>query len=249
MELPVAVRKYFGHALHFAQMGEQHSAAKVLKGFGGSAVIELIEGDSAGTYRAVYTVRFEEAVFVLHCVQKKSKTGIATPKREIEIIRTRLKMAEVVAIGTPFTGSKFLTALQLVAQGGEDLVDPELAAAADALLSACAGTGQAELAAERDRLEKERHHYINALEVLRANGDESAVEELANRLADIDKAIAANDFHILVIPSLAFGFIHAKQLVLSFQNAAPDAQIQTPITQNIKHGILLRNPHRVIQWQ
>lgn len=67
MMLPVPVRKFFGHALNFAQQGEQHDAAKVLKGFGGAGVLEVTENDSDGTYRAVYTVKFREAVFVLHC--------------------------------------------------------------------------------------------------------------------------------------------------------------------------------------
>jgi phage-related protein len=97
MALPVLVRKFFGHALHFAQKDERHDAAKVLKGFGGAGVLELVEDDSGGTYRAVYTVRFPEAVFVLHCFQKKSKTGIGTPRKDIETIRTRLKAAEAVA--------------------------------------------------------------------------------------------------------------------------------------------------------
>jgi phage-related protein len=97
LALPQKVRKFFGHALHFAQHGEQHGAAKVLKGFGGAGVLEMVEDDSSGTYRAVYTVRFAEAVFVLHCFQKKSKSGIATPKEDLEIIRTRLKVAETIA--------------------------------------------------------------------------------------------------------------------------------------------------------
>lgn len=91
------VRKFFGHALHFAQAGEQHDAAKVLKGFAGAGVLEIAENDAAGTYRAVYTVRFQQAVFVLHCFQKKSKTGISTPKRDLDIIRSRLKTAEAWA--------------------------------------------------------------------------------------------------------------------------------------------------------
>jgi phage-related protein len=95
--LPVPVRKFFGHALHFAQNGEQHDAAKVLKGFGSAGVLELVEDDAGGTYRAIYTVKFEEAIFVLHCFQKKSKTGIGTPKREMEVIHARLKMAEAIA--------------------------------------------------------------------------------------------------------------------------------------------------------
>jgi phage-related protein len=97
MALPVLVRKFFGHALHFARNGERHEAAKTLKGFGDAAVLEVVEDDADGTYRAVYTVRFEEAVFVLHCFQKKSKSGIGTPKRDLEIIRLRLKAAEIVA--------------------------------------------------------------------------------------------------------------------------------------------------------
>jgi phage-related protein len=97
MALPVDVRKFFGHSLHFAQNGEQHEAAKVLKGFGGAGVLEVVEDDSGGTYRAVYTVKFKEAVFVLHCFQKKSKSGISTPKKDMDIIQARLKAAEAVA--------------------------------------------------------------------------------------------------------------------------------------------------------
>ncbi|WP_343632119.1 type II toxin-antitoxin system RelE/ParE family toxin [Roseateles sp.] len=94
MALPLDLRRFFGHALDFAQRGEQHDAAKVLKGFGGAGVLEVVEDDAGGTYRAVYTVRFEEAVFVLHCFQKKSKSGISTPREDINLIRDRLKVAE-----------------------------------------------------------------------------------------------------------------------------------------------------------
>lgn len=97
LELPVPVRRFFGHALDFAQRGEQHGAAKVLKGFGGAGVLEVVEDDVNGTYRAVYTVRFREAVFVLHVFQKKSKRGIATPQADMEVIRQRLKVAAIVA--------------------------------------------------------------------------------------------------------------------------------------------------------
>ncbi len=97
MALPVDVRKFFGHALDFAQHGDQHEAAKVLKGFGGAGVLEVVEDDVGGTYRAVYTVKFEEAVFVLHCFQKKSKRGITTPKEDMDIIHARLKVAEALA--------------------------------------------------------------------------------------------------------------------------------------------------------
>ena len=97
MALPNDVRKFFGHALDFAQRGDRHDAAKVLKGFGGAGVLEVVEDNLGGTYRAVYTVKFEEAVFVLHCFKKKSKRGIATPREDMDIIRARLKMAEVLA--------------------------------------------------------------------------------------------------------------------------------------------------------
>ena len=93
MALPRGVRKFFGHALDFAQRGEQHNAAKVLKGFGGGGVLEIVANDQGGTYRTVYTVKFREAVFVLHVFRKKSKSGIATPKPDMEIIRERLKVA------------------------------------------------------------------------------------------------------------------------------------------------------------
>lgn len=97
MALPPDVRRRFGYALSLAQMGDQDDAAKALKGFGGAGVLEIIEDDAGGTYRAVYTVKFAEAVFVLHCFQKKSKSGIATPKPDMEIIRARLKEAEALA--------------------------------------------------------------------------------------------------------------------------------------------------------
>jgi phage-related protein len=97
MALPLGVRKFFGHALDFAQRGGQHGAAKVLKGFGGAGVLEVVEDDQGGTYRAVYTVKFKEAVFVLHCFHKKSKSGIATPKEDMDIIHARLKVAQARA--------------------------------------------------------------------------------------------------------------------------------------------------------
>jgi phage-related protein len=97
MALPADVRRFFGYALSLAQVGDQHDAAKVLKGFGSAGVLEVVEHDRGGTYRAVYTVKFEEAVFVLHCFQKKSKSGITTPKEDMAIIRARLKVAEALA--------------------------------------------------------------------------------------------------------------------------------------------------------
>lgn len=97
LALPASVRRFIGHALAFAQHGDRHEAVKVLRGFGGGGVLEVLEDDSDGTYRAVYTVKFAEAVFVLHCFQKKSKRGIATPKADMDIITARLKVAEVWA--------------------------------------------------------------------------------------------------------------------------------------------------------
>ena len=97
MALPLEVRKFFGHALDFAQRGDKHDAAKVLKGFGGAGVLEVVEDDQDGTYRAVYTVKFAQAVFVLHCFNKKSKRGIETLKEDMDIIRARLKVAEALA--------------------------------------------------------------------------------------------------------------------------------------------------------
>ena len=94
MALPVPIRKFFGHALDFAQRGDKHEAAKILKGFGGAGVLEIVEDGRGATYRAVYTIKFKEAVFVLHVFQKKSKQGIATPKPDMDIIRERLKVAE-----------------------------------------------------------------------------------------------------------------------------------------------------------
>jgi phage-related protein len=83
-----------GHALDVAQQGEKHSAAKPLAGFGGAGVVEIMDDDDGSTYHAVYTVRFAGVVYVLHAFQKKSKRGIATPKPDIELIRSRLKRAQ-----------------------------------------------------------------------------------------------------------------------------------------------------------
>jgi phage-related protein len=93
-EFPVAVRRDIGFALYFAQMGDKHPSAKPLKGFGGAGVLEVVEDFDGNTFRAVYTVRFADAVYVLHVFQKKSKKGIATPKQEIELVHKRLQIAE-----------------------------------------------------------------------------------------------------------------------------------------------------------
>ncbi len=97
LSMPVAVRRLFGHALDFAQKGKQHKDAFVLKGFGSAGVLEIVDDDEGGTYRAVYTVKFKDVVFVLHVFQKKSRSGIATPKPDMELIRLRLRAAEAMA--------------------------------------------------------------------------------------------------------------------------------------------------------
>ena len=94
LSFPRSVRRVFGTALFAVQKGVKPLEAKPLKGFGGAGVLELVEDYSGDTYRAVYTVRFASKIFVLHAFQKKSKRGIRTPKHEIDLIKTRLKMAE-----------------------------------------------------------------------------------------------------------------------------------------------------------
>jgi phage-related protein len=92
--LPRPVRIDIGHALFTAQEGKTDPAAKPLKGFGGSSVLEIVASHHGNAWRAVYTVRFEDAVYVLHVFQKKSTKGVTTPVREIELIRRRLAEAE-----------------------------------------------------------------------------------------------------------------------------------------------------------
>src|ERR1700680_2972415 len=91
---PRAVRSDIGQALFTAQQGKTDPAAKPLKGFGGASVMEIVASHSGDTWRAVYTVRFRDAIYVLHAFQKKSKAGKATPKKEIDLIRQRLTDAE-----------------------------------------------------------------------------------------------------------------------------------------------------------
>src|SRR5580692_6943661 len=90
-EFPDAVQDHMGYALYVGQQGGKHRDAKVLTGFGGAGVVEIIKDHRGDTFRAVYTVRFEGAVYVLHAFQKKSKTGIKTPKADQELIASRLK--------------------------------------------------------------------------------------------------------------------------------------------------------------
>jgi phage-related protein len=101
LALPDAVIDTFGYALHLAQSGQKHEQAKPLQGFGSAGVLEIVEDRRGSTYRAVYTVRFAHAVFVLHVFQKKSTRGIATPKPDLDLIRERLKVAERIAKELP----------------------------------------------------------------------------------------------------------------------------------------------------
>jgi phage-related protein len=91
---PSPVRRNIGHALHKIQSDGEPVSAKALKGFGGRSILEIIDDFDGGTFRAVYTVRFAGVLYVLHAFQKKSKKGIATPKRETELIKSRLRDAE-----------------------------------------------------------------------------------------------------------------------------------------------------------
>jgi len=92
--MPEDVKDIFGHAIDLAQAGGKHQDAKVLTGFGSAGVLEVVEDHQGDTFRAVYTVKFAGWVYVLHCFQKKSKSGIATPKQDMDLINTRLKAAK-----------------------------------------------------------------------------------------------------------------------------------------------------------
>ena len=99
LAMPDDVIDVFGFALHLAQAGKEHDQAKPVKGFGGAGVLEVVEDHLGDTYRAVYTVKIADAVYVLHCFQKKSKQGIETPKHDLDLIRERLKAAQAHAKG------------------------------------------------------------------------------------------------------------------------------------------------------
>lgn len=90
---PSEVRLVVGQALYEAQAGGRHRAAKPLKGFGGAGVLEIVDDFDGDTYRAVYTVKFAGVVCVLHAFQKKSKTGISTPKHVMDLVRQRFAEA------------------------------------------------------------------------------------------------------------------------------------------------------------
>jgi len=99
LAMPDEVQDLFGYALYLAQSGSKHDQAKPLKGQGSAAVLEIVDDWKGDTYRAVYTVKFGAAVYVLHCFQKKATRGIATPKPDLEVIASRLRLAEAHARG------------------------------------------------------------------------------------------------------------------------------------------------------
>lgn len=95
-EFPPPVRHAIGYALYAAQISKRHEHAKVLSGMGNAKIIEIRENDRSGTYRIIYTIEMEDFIFVLHAFQKKSKSGITTPKQEMELLKTRLKEAKIL---------------------------------------------------------------------------------------------------------------------------------------------------------
>ena len=96
---PDAVQDLMGYALYVAQQGGKHRETKTLTGFGGAGVVEILADHRGDTFRAVYTVRYQGRVYVLHAFQKKSTSGRATPKHELDIITQRLRAAEQIAQG------------------------------------------------------------------------------------------------------------------------------------------------------
>jgi len=93
--MPEDVKDMFGHAIDLAQAGGRHHDAKVMTGFGSAGVLEAVADHRGDTYRAVYTVKFSGWVYVLHCFQKKSRSGIKTPKEDMDLIQARLKAAKL----------------------------------------------------------------------------------------------------------------------------------------------------------
>jgi phage-related protein len=93
-EFPDEAQDAIGFSLWHAQIGQKHDNAKPLKGFGGAGVLEIVEDYGGNAYRAVYTIRYAGAVYVLHAFQKKSKQQSRTPKHEMILVKRRLKSAQ-----------------------------------------------------------------------------------------------------------------------------------------------------------
>jgi phage-related protein len=96
-QFPEAVQDHVGYALYVAQCGGKHRDTKTLSGFGGAGVVEVIKDFRGDTFRTVYTLRYAGAVYVLHAFQKKSTTGRETARRDLELIKQRLREAEQIA--------------------------------------------------------------------------------------------------------------------------------------------------------
>src|SRR5271170_2825999 len=94
---PEPVQDHVGYALYVAQRGGKHHDTKTMSGFGGAGVVEVVKDFRGDTFRAVYTLRYSRAVYVLHAFQKKSKTGRETLRRDIELVKQRLREAERIA--------------------------------------------------------------------------------------------------------------------------------------------------------
>ena len=94
---PEPVQDHMGYALYLAQRGGKHRDVKALKGFGGAGVLEVIKDLRGDTFRAVYTLQYEGTLYVLHTFQKKSKTGRETSHRDMDLIKQRLRDAELMA--------------------------------------------------------------------------------------------------------------------------------------------------------
>lgn len=97
-KFPIEVKRTIGHALYFAQMGDHHPRTKMMKGLG-SGVYEIFEDHRNGTFRAVYTIKISEKIYVVHAFQKKSKSGIKTPMEDIDLIKKRLKLIKEIQNG------------------------------------------------------------------------------------------------------------------------------------------------------
>jgi len=93
LAFPEPVKDEIGAALSVAQFGGKHPSVKPWKGEG-PGVFEIVEDHGGDTYRAFYTVRFADAVYVLHAFQKKSPSGIKTPRRDVELVAQRFKLAQ-----------------------------------------------------------------------------------------------------------------------------------------------------------
>lgn len=93
LKFPKDVRREAGFALYLAQIGGKALHALPLVGFGNADVLEMVISEDGNTYRVIYTVRYEHATYLPHAFQKKSKSGSAMPRMDMELIRQRLKAA------------------------------------------------------------------------------------------------------------------------------------------------------------